>query len=778
MTRPSLSQVLSLTLVLALLLLPAPVGAQDAGAAVARLRIGVTADSITVLGPQDLAAAGLNPAGVDPRTFALSSLGQPVAIHVTGETDGRFDAQDRIYFFGQRFRGPEMEQKYTDERVYWLTAGGTAGPRMGTLDAAPLGKLTPPQDFATTLRAEESFHWWTLHRLGADTQDTWFWAQLQPSGVGNVITASLPSDVPYPAPGTTATLRLEEHSRAGAGSANPDHRTTIALNGAPVLDQTWDGPKVRKVFSAALPAGLLQHGVNTVEVGSWIMPGVTADWVYANYWELDYRRQFRAWNGQLDFTAETAGPAEYAVGGWTDADVAIWDVSDPARPRRLLTTFEHHVLLPLLFRGAASPAAGLTGDARPAADTVVRFRADAAAGARYWLQAQAAFRAPASVSLHEDAGLRSPAGGADAVIVTSAELRPAAERLATWHRNAGRRALVVDIQDVYDEFNAGIYHPKAVPAMLKWAAANWTQPAPAFLTLMGDGHWNFKGFNPALYPPQPNHIPPYLAWVDRWQGEVPADALYGDRDGDMVPEIAVGRLAVNTLAEANNVVDKIISYDQGARSAAWQRKVLFVADNPDPASGDFPAVSDEIVANYIPQDLQVTRAYISRSTNPPTQAEIQAARTTISDTIQSGVWMVQFAGHGAIPLWTGEVIWTTSDVPGLRNATSLPVVMTFNCLDGYFAHPVTFSLAETMQRHAGGGSIAAISPSGLGLTADQHEFRKLLMDVMFKENVRELGTALTIAKRQYYQLFGNDYLIQTMTLFGDPALRLPGPAVQ
>jgi hypothetical protein len=778
MTRPILSQVFSLTLVLALLLVPAPARAQDAGTAITRLRIGVTTDSITVLGPQDLAAAGLNPAGVDPRTFALSSLGQPVAIYVTGETDGRFDAQDRIYFFGQRFRGPEMEQKYTDERVYWLTTGGAAGPRMAAVEAVPVGDLTPPQDFATTLRAEESFHWWTLHRLGADTEDTWFWAQLQPLGAGQVITASLPYNVPHPAPGTTATLRLEKHSRAGSAGVNPDHRTTIALNGAPVLDQAWDGLRVRKVFSAAIPAGLLQHGVNTVQVGAWVLPGVTADWVYANYWELDYRRQFRAWNGQLDFAAETPGPAEYAVGGWTDPNVAIWDVSNPASPRRLLTTFDHHLRLPLVFGGAQSPAAGLAGDALPAADTVVRFRADGPAGARYWLQAQAAFRAPASVLLRGDTGLRSPAGGADAVIVTSAELRPAAERLATWHRNHDRRALVVDLQDVYDEFNAGIYHPKAVPAMLKWAAANWPQPAPAFLTLMGDGHWNFKSFNPALYPPQPNHIPPYLAWVDRWQGEVPADALYGDLDGDMVPEIAVGRLAVNTLAEANIVVDKILNYDQGARSAAWQRKVLFVADNPDPASGDYPAVSDQIIAGHIPQDLQVTRAYISRSSSPPTQAEIQAARNTISDTLQSGVWMVQFAGHGAIPLWTHEVIWQTADVPGLRNADRLPVVMTFNCLDGYFAHPVTFSLAETMQRHAGGGSIAAISPSGLGLTADQHEFRKLLMNVMFKENVRELGTALTIAKRQYYQLFGNDYLIQTMTLFGDPALRLPGPAVQ
>jgi len=84
------------------------------------VRLGVTADGIVRVTAADLAAAGVDPAAVDPRTFALSSLGQAVAIRVTGQADGRFDAGDVIEFFGERFRGPEMQQKYTDERVYWL----------------------------------------------------------------------------------------------------------------------------------------------------------------------------------------------------------------------------------------------------------------------------------------------------------------------------------------------------------------------------------------------------------------------------------------------------------------------------------------------------------------------------------------------------------------------------------------------------------------------------------------------------------------------------------
>ena len=45
-------------------------------------------------------------------------------------------------------------------------------------------------------------------------------------------------------------------------------------------------------------------------------------------------------------------------------------------------------------------------------------------------------------------------------------------------------------------------------------------------------------------------MPPYLAFVDPWLGEIAADMRYGDLDGDGLPEVSVGRLTANSLAEA------------------------------------------------------------------------------------------------------------------------------------------------------------------------------------------------------------------------------------
>ena len=109
-----------------------------------------------------------------------------------------------------------------------------------------------------------------------------------------------------------------------------------------------------------------------------------------------------------------------------------------------------------------------------------------------------------------------------------------------------------------------------------------------------------KGFNPAFYGTTPSFIPPYLAFVDSTVGEVATDERYGDVNDDGFAEVAVGRLAVNTLAEADVVVDKIRNYDETARRLDWQQKVLLVADNAD-GGGDFAALSDDIATTICPR---------------------------------------------------------------------------------------------------------------------------------------------------------------------------------
>ena len=739
-----LTTLFTLTLLLSvsyLTLRPAPARAQDSSQ---RLRIGVRQDGIIRITPNDLKSAGVTPESIDPRSFALSSQGKAIAIFVAGEDDGEFDDGDYIEFFGQKYHSTIQDEKYTDENVYWLTIGAAPGPRMKEVNAAPSFQLSSPTDFASTIRAEENQYWFTQKRESEFSDDTWFWDILRINEKHPIITQTFPSTIPFPAKDKPATLIVEEYSQSEA-----EHRTTIELNGQPLLDEIWTGNRLN-TFTATVPANLTTHGVNTVTIGAMLKPKDKIDKVFVNHWDIHYRRRFIAWQGQIDFKAENPGPHEYLVKGWDKPKIEILDITNPQSPERLT----HPATIP--------------GRAK-----AILFRANDAPGDHFWLQEEEAIHGPDAISLRPPLlDLRQPEHGADVIIVTGPELEAAARRLSAWHEKRGYSSRIVFFQDLVDEFNDGIYHPRAIVNFMIWARENWPEPRPRYLTLFGDGHWNFKGYAPERYPMAPIIVPPYLAWVDPWQGEVPDDNRFADMDGDGDPELAVGRIPVNNLDEANAVVDKLNEYNENERTHYWQRRAVFVADY-DPPTGDFASLSENIITHYMPDDLIVQRIY--RNITHP---EAKDVREGITRAINRGAWMVQYAGHGSPTTWMKGEGWSLKDITELKNTGRYPFVGTFNCLDGYFAYPGTPSIAEFMLRQKDAGSIAAISPTGLGTTYVQSQFRGLLMDVIFEKNVRVLGDALLLAKQRFFKEHGSHYLIETMTLFGDPTLRLPDAPIR
>src|SRR5262249_782953 len=74
--------------------------------------------------------------------------------------------------------------------------------------------------------------------------------------------------------------------------------------------------------------------------------------------------------------------------------------------------------------------------------------------------------------------------------------------------------------------------------------------------------------------------------------------------GDVVPDIYLGRFPVHSVAETNQVAQKILSYETAAPGQTWQASNLFIADD-DPA---FELIQDSEI-NY----------WLSRPPDPPCQ---------------------------------------------------------------------------------------------------------------------------------------------------------------
>jgi hypothetical protein len=733
-----------------------------------RYKITTDHDALYRLTYADLQAAGMDVDAVDPRTFRLSGQGQDVAIYVAGEEDGRFDPHDFILFYGQKFRGtilaeryaevmapwltlcPQcrlagMFEKYTDENVYWLAAGDTPGPRMAVIDGTPGDTAPVPAFYRTTVHAEESREWYTHHFT---SEDTWFWDRVQP-GPADAIRTYTTTLTALATGSFTATVRASVVSR----SSNAGHHTQFYLNGdtEPLDDAIWDG-KDRYTSEALVDQSRLREGVNRLDFAI-LYNGAFED-MYFDWFEIEYARRFRAERDQLLFPGERSGAWQYEIDGFTHPDIQVYDVTDPFAPRRVLNP-------------RITPANG---------GYRVAFEVDQDAGARYLAVAAPAVQRPKAIARYIPPDLRSSDNGADFIIITHRVFRDAVQRLADYRAAQGMRVKVIDVEDLYNEFNDGIFHPIAIRNFLAYAFSDWQPPAPSYVLLVGDGHWNLKGYGIERYGiPEPIYMPPNLAFVDPWQGEVDSANLLAAVVGDdILPDLAVGRLPVNSVAELDAVIEKIIAYEQ-AGPRDWQRYVLFVADNvPDP-TGDFVALADNIIRNHLPRRFQADRIYLNDYCGPPTSPpqSCPVVNAAIVETLnRAGALFVNYIGHASVERWAHEQVFVNGDIPALANGDRLPVVLSMTCLDGYWIFPNRPSLAEELVRAADRGAVAAFSPTGLGVATGHHVLQRRFYDAVFQDGVRELGAATLAAKLALYASGRHYDLIHTFTIFGDPALRL------
>jgi hypothetical protein len=723
----------------------------------------------------------------DPRTFHLTSQGQDVAIYVAGEADGSFDQGDFILFYGQKFRGTVLAEryademapwlalcpacrlaglleKYTDENVYWLTAGGAPGPRMVTKDGTPSDSTPVPPHFLATVHAEESHWWWTWHFT---SEDTWFWDRVQTGSAGIVTrtyttTLTAPDLSPSPSSnrgwegeGYTATVRAEVVALSFNPNTAPDHHTRFYFNGALLEDGTWDGP-TRHHVEAAVSQNVLHEGENALDFVIHIDACLSADDIFFDWFEVTYPRRFVAAADQLTFTGDLTGTWRYELTGFAGPDIQVYDVTDPIAPQRVLT-----------------PTITATGGTY-----TVTFQDTNDAGARYLAVGATAVQSPRRVASYIPPDLTSPTNGADYIFITHRDFYTATQTLATYRQAQGLRTIVVDVDDLYNEFNDGIYHPIAIRNFLAYAYAHWQPPAPSYVLLVGDGHWNFKGYGAG--PVEPIYMPPNLAFADPWQGEVDsANLLAAVVGNDILPDLFIGRLPVNSVGQLKAIISKIMAYES-AGPQDWQRHVLFVADNVPDAAGDFVTMSNDIAAQ-LPARCQVDRIYLNDYCGAPASPPqpCPAVNNAITSTLNiTGALLVNYIGHGAIERWAHEQIFTNSDIPSLVNGDRLPVVLSMTCLDGYWTYPNHPCLAEELLQAEGRGAVATWSPTGLGVATGHEVLDRGFYTAVFRDGVRQLGPATLAGKLALYATGGNCDLIHTFTIFGDPALHLPVPPWQ
>jgi hypothetical protein len=637
------------------------------------LKIGVAEDGLYALTSDDLAGAGFDLTGVDPHTITLSHRGVEIPIYVQGEEDGVFDSMDYILFYGTA-----MTDIYTTTNVYWLTAGGAAGRRMSLLDGTPTGSAPVPTHFPATLHAEHDTHYWQTMPNGAG-QDHWFWDDTLTAPASRDHTLTLPH---ISTAASAAAVRVRLKGRTDDRSADPDHRRKLSLNGVEIDNQVWDG-QLTYDHAVVVPHAYLLSGDNTITVESAGGTGAEVDQVFVDWIEVDSWDTYVAEHDELHFRAPTAGIFQFEVTGFSSSSVAVWDVSDP--------------LSVALIANTAVIAGGNT--------YTLTFEDAAQPETRYLALTPARYQSPASLELDAPSSWKSPGNGADYILITHEDFYPSALRLANYRSAAGLRVVTVKVEDLYDEFNHGIFNPQAIRDFLAYAYHNWVAPAPTYVLLLGDASQDYKDHTQTGTL---NYVPSQIIETDLL-GETPSDNWFVLVSGeDILPDMLIGRLPAQTLAEAEAMVDKILDYEQSPPDDAWNKQVLLVADDEEEV---FETISEEL-AGLLPQGYTANKVYAGRY--PP-----ENPTTDIANAINGGSLLVNYTGHGSVEMWGlwngSEPILDRSDIMALANIGKLPVVTVANCLNGFFPGPKALvSVAEEFLRLPGRGAVAVWAPTSLG----------------------------------------------------------------
>ena len=513
------------------------------------------------------------------------------------------------------------------------------------------------------------------------------------------------------------TLQVDLHGIEGEA-----HSVEVRLNGTPLGTTSFEGV-VPHQATFSVPEAAMQEGENTLSIEP-VNPA--SSMLYLNSADLTYTREYTTSAPALLFGA--GQDASLEVTGLTGDDLQVLDVSDARQPVRL--------------GDAVAAATGL----QLATET----------GRSYFAVSAAELRSPTSIWNDVPSSLQSSDNAADYLLITPAELRAEAQALADYREAEGFSTMLVELQDIYDEFAFGTPDPNAIRDFLIDTQSNWAS-APRFVVLVGKGSFDYRD----ILGRGGNLLPPLM--VRTQDGIFSSDNKYADLlANDGLPDVAIGRLPVTSAADLNSVIQQIISYEGSLD--ALPDEITLLADETLPR--DNFGMSSDFVSEALPSDWNANAVYRSEL------GDLESTRALFFDEVRKGPRLVNYLGHaGATALGFREILLNVEDVETMTIDGTQPVFSNMTCTASRFAVPGLVSLGEALLLDEE-AAIAVWGPSGISINAQATLLARALVNELSTGEEARIGPMINAALPVLADLeFGRE-MISIYHLFGDPALRV------
>jgi hypothetical protein len=725
-----------------------------------------------------LNSLGMDVNSIDPRRIKIYGNGGNVlplrnsenlnfdlvenAIQVVGEENGSFDSGDYILFYGENFRFNQENNShinpYDDNAYYFITADGSNGKRISNY-SEPTGSIT------TTITQFNDYQFFEKDELNPPLLGRrWF---------SNRFDINNQQDFEFNFPNIIPGQPMEVRVFA---LATAEIQTTMAVEVNDQLQSTLTFGIVgtTNFASSRSYVGDVNASSETVKVTlKYNNAGNPQSNAFLDFISVNALRQLTGGSQQFAFRFDQAaflsGIGEYQFSNASQYN-QIWDVTSPADITRIQNE-----------NNAAT----------------INFKAQLGQVRRYIAVHNTDYYTPIRVTpsnvpnqnlkgtifLNEQGAFQD----IDYLIVTPPMLLQPALRLANHHRNRnGLRVKVVTTDKIYNEFNTGKQDIAAIRNFVKYIYDNASSPENRikYLNLFGDTSVDYKNRLQGNNNMVPTFNVSEIGTISA-SNTYMSDDFFGMMDpneGTMVGsdklDIAVGRMVVDNVILANDMVNKVIRYQSEAAFGNWRSNFVLVsddADTPGDAQLQFRLDSLGNAISFHKPFVNVIKIH-SDSYQQETSSggnRYPKVNEAIENAIDVGSLVLNYFGHGGEDGLASERIITKESVQNFRNRNKYPLFVTVTCSFTRFDNPLRPTGGEFLYWNKEGGAIALIATTrqiGVSLGTDFNQKLGEHLYAYFSDTFIPPAEALRRAKNQI-----SNVNRRVIFYVGDPAMELAFP---
>ncbi len=720
------------------------------------LKMSVVSDGMYRIDKTDFTNAGITVSSIDPRTVKVYFKGSQIPIYFFGEDNGSFDDNDYFDFFGQRNYGgvtnsydiynavvystDEYYNLYSDTSAYFIAWGGAFGLRYANTGSASVNypydfyyeKLHFEQDLVYSLGQNISINDYGFFNNEKYIGEGWYWKVLQTSNFFDQVlnVSSLSSSVQQ------CRLKLFAYPGNQNTSVTNEHRLALKLN-TTQLDTLFRDNFNRFDTTMYFPSSYLLNGNNTLRVLNRPATGFSGI-INFDMFEISYPRQFVFSNGYISFKSDLTDTVSriFRVKGCnSSAPVFIYDNKNNIRVSNF--TFSGDTLI---FSGKGN--------------------------GEYQLVNNNITLKPFRIKQKQVPNLVTSSTGADYLIVYNKLFESPAEQLRSYRNTKdGFRSFKAEVEDIYDVFNYGMENPVAIKRFAKNVFDTWQSPKFKYLCLFGRGSLDPKKNLGSASVYYQNYVPVY--------GNPTTDGYFANftlNTFNYTRRVSVGRLPAYTTQEAQDMVNKIISYEAQENNPVnlWKRNLMVTVGATRSEQLLFIDRANMFINTYI-QPPSVSGEPRKVYKNDTTGYITYNYKDSVINELNRGSLIANYIGHAGSSTWEMSL-----EDPAELSNSFFQFVLSMTCFTGRSSESGVRGFSEKFVLPSNKGAVGFVGTTGWSFSGSGNNLNGFILKAYASDSLRRIGDIHAKAS-VYLSSDSSTYGINTnncYNLIGDPAAKL------